>query len=376
MIEPKEPILRNRMMFASLVLLSIAVAIAQAAGHQGTLPSTASSSSQPLFTKNELSEHNHVWKVMKKSCFGKWSGSMQSFRMDKTTTNSPIFDSDNDKLLLNCRLWAKADTNRLGKQKDTGTWTVWNLLRKGDEFIVPLRRLPAASKPSQLKIGFLPGCVLRVPGINYKQLPRAVIELGYWGNGKRRTVVLEYQTYVKDKRMELKDVTLIMQKAIPWYKRIFFVGNTTVAHDIRILPKEAPCNVEDVIKRNNARKPVQIERVELQSMQRVVTTKADMTDDDKRGATKVLESLLLQLSNNNDCAAHSSSSYNVLLPNGLLASFPKEMLDKSSRSSTTKTFIFAHEWKHDGRQPSFQTLVIDFDATTGEAITATMYSYK
>ncbi|KAL7426298.1 hypothetical protein ACHAXM_000399 [Skeletonema potamos] len=353
----------------ALVLLSITAATGQAIGQQQGSPSTISSS--PTFTTNELNEHNLVWKVMNRACFGKWSGSLQSFRMDEQTNKSPIFDNDENEL-LNFRLWAKADT------KDTGTWTVWNLQHKGDEVIVPLRRLPAAGKPSQVKIGFLPGCVLRVPVTNYKQVPRAVIELGYWGKGVRRTVVLEYLTSDTDKRMGLKDVTLVMQRAVPWYKSVFFVGNTTVARDIRILPPKAPSNVDDVIQRNKARKPVRIERVELQSMERVVTTRAHMTDDDKRGAEKVLESLLLQLNNNDDYAAHSSSSsYNMMLPNGLLASFPKEMLGTSRITSNraTKTFIFANEWKHDGRQP-FQVLMIDFDETTGEVIAATMYSYK
>eukprot|EP00984_Skeletonema_dohrnii_P005686 scaffold2005_cov115-Skeletonema_dohrnii-CCMP3373.AAC.7 len=347
-------------MFALVLLLSIVVA-GQAAGQ----PSSTTSSPPIVFTKNELNEHNLVWKVMNKSCFGKWSGTLQSFRMNKTT-NTPVFN-DNDDELLNFRLWAKADTNR-----DTGTWTAWNLQRKGDEFIVPLRRLPAvSSRPSQLKIGFQPGCVLRIP-FNFRQVPRSVIELGYWGNGMRRTVVLEYQMPDKQKRMELKDVTLVMQRAVPWYKNAFFVGNATVAHDIQILPRKAPSNVEDVVKRNRARKPIRIERVELKSMQRVVTTKADMTDDDTRGAVEVLESLLLRLGNN-ECAARSSS-YDVVLPNGLLASFPKEMLAKSS-SNAKKTFVLAHGWKRFGQQ-TFQTLVIDFDVTTGEAIVATMYSYK
>ena len=357
-------------MIALVLLLSIVVAIGQAAGQQ-SLPSSSTTSSPPIvFTKNELNEHNLVWKVMNKSCFGKWSGTLQSFRMNKST-NTPVFN-DNDDELLNFRLWAKADTNRMGRKTDSGTWTVWNLQRKGDEFIVPLRRLPVvSSRPSQLKIGFFPGCVLRLPG-NFRQVPRALIELGYWGIGMRRTVVLEYQMPDKQKRMELKDVTLVMQRAVPWYKNAFFVGNTTVAHDIQILPRKAPSNVEDVVKRNRARKPIRIERVELKSMQRVVTTKADMTDDDTRGAAEVLESLLLRLGNN-ECAAHSTS-YDVVLPNGLLASFPKEMLAKSS-SSATKTFVFAHEWKHFGQQ-TFQALVIEFDVTTGEAILATMYSYK
>ncbi len=348
------------MLASALLLLSIVVATGHAAPGQQTIPSKISSS-PPTFTKNELDEHNHVWKVMNKACFNKWSGTLQVFRMDKAT-NSPIYNNDEE--LLNFRLSAKAKT------KDTGAWTVWNLQRKGDEITIPLRRLPVTSKPSQLKVGFFPGCVLRIPG-NFKQVPRAVVELGYWGN-VRRTVVLEYQTRDKQKHMELKDVSLVMQRPVPWYKRVFFVGNTTNARDIEILPREAASNLEDVIKRNRARKPIKIERVHLQSMQRVVTTKAELTEDDKRGAAEVLKSLFERLSNN-ECAAHSSS-YNVVLPNDLLASFPKELLGKSS-SSATKTFILAHEWKHFGWQ-TLQALVIDFDVGSGEAITATMYSYK
>ena len=290
-------------MFAAsvlLLLLSVALAIGQAVGEQN---SSTISSPPPLFTKNEQDEQDLVWKVMNKACFGKWTGALQCFRMNKAT-NSPIFSDEEE--LLNFRLWAKADTNRImGKTKDTGTWKAWNLQRKGDEIVVPLRRLPISSKPSQFKVGFLPGCVLRVPH-NYRKVPRSVIELGYWGNGKRRTVVLEYHTQDKQNHMELKDVTLVMQRAVPWYETLFFVGNTTVAHDIEILPRQAPSNVKDVIKRNRGRKPVRIERVQLQSMQRVVTTKADMTNDDKREATEVLESLLLRLSND-ECTEQASS---------------------------------------------------------------------
>ena len=108
-----------------------------------------------------------------------------------------------------------------------------------------------------------------------------------------------------------------------------------------------------------ARKPIRIERVELQSMERVVSSKESMTNSDKRGAMMVLERLL---GKSNDC------SYNEVLPNGLLSSFPKELLGKKRGT----TFIFAHEWKNG----PFQALVIDFDSTTCEAVAATMYSYK
>ena len=67
--------------------------------------------------------------------------------------------------------------------------------------------------------------------------------------------------------------------------------------------------------------------------------------------------------------------YDVVLSNGLLTSFPKELLGKSSSSSATKRFVFAHEWNNVGLK-TFQLLVIDFDLAAGEAIMATMYSYK
>ena len=140
-----------------------------------------------IFTNNEIKEHNHVWKVVNNACFGQWSGTMQSFRMDKGT-NLPILN-DNDEL-LNFRLWAKANKKIFGMDRDIGTWIVWNLQQKGDVATIPLRRMPTA-KPSQLKIGFMPGCILRIPA-NYKEVPRLVVELGYWGEGFRRTVVLEY----------------------------------------------------------------------------------------------------------------------------------------------------------------------------------------
>jgi hypothetical protein len=113
-------------------------------------------------------------------------------------------------------------------------------------------------------------------------------------------------------------------------------------------------------------------------MKRVVTTGAYLTADDERGAKEVLESLLLRLSNDK-CA--ESSSYDVVLPIELLSSYPKALLGKGSSSSATKRFIFAHEWKNVGLNlirsgsKTLQALVIDFDAATGEALTATMYSY-
>mmetsp|Transcript_6787 Transcript_6787/g.14774 ORF Transcript_6787/g.14774 Transcript_6787/m.14774 type:complete len:359 (+) Transcript_6787:152-1228(+) len=358
------------MWLVALVFSIVAVAIGgvSCAKQEGVASMATSRSSSPIttaatFTKNELQEHNHVWRVMNKACFGKWSGTIQGFRMDKKT-NSPIF-KDNDEL-LNFRLWAKANTNWMGKKKDTGTWTVWNLQQKGDELIVPLRRLPL-SKPSQLKIGFHPGCVLRIPS-NFKRVPRSVFELGYWGEGVRRTVVLEYLTSDKNKHMELKDVTLVTQRAVPWHNAALFVGNATVSKDIDILPQMAPFDAKDVIQKNKQWKPLLVERLELQNMERVVTTKNKMTTDDKERAMHILKRLV---QNSDDC----NDSYNMVLSNGLLTSFPKHMSGKENGdgTTTTKSFIFAHKWGH-GRP--FQALVIDYDSMTGEGIAAVMYSYK
>ena len=79
-----------------LSLLSVALAIGQAAGEQSSSISI-SSPPLPLLTKYEQDEHDLVWKVMNKACFGKWTGALQCFRMNKAT-NSPII-SDDEELL-------------------------------------------------------------------------------------------------------------------------------------------------------------------------------------------------------------------------------------------------------------------------------------
>jgi hypothetical protein len=71
-------------------------------------------------------------------------------------------------------------------------------------------------------------------------------------------------------------------------------------------------------------------------MHRVVSTTAEIKQEDGTRAREVLESLLLQLSNN-DCGAHSL--YDVLLPNGLLASFSKEMMDKTTKAKRRDLFL-------------------------------------
>ena len=73
--------------------------------------------------------------------------------------------------------------------------------------------------------------------------------------------------------------------------------------------------------------------------------------------------------------SNNYDAYNMVLQNGLLTSFPKQMSGGSGGTNATiKTFIFAHKWGH-GRCP-FQALQIDFHSTTGLAIAATMYSYR
>ena len=95
---------------------------------------------------------------------------------------------------------------------------------------------------------------------------------------------------------------------------------------------------------------LRIERVELQSMKRVV--KLRLTKDDKESDAKS------RRGQSNNCDA-----YNMVLQNGLLTSFPKQMSGGSGGTNATiKTFIFAHnKWGH-GRW-SFQALEIDFHST-------------
>lgn len=280
---------------------------------------------------------------------------MQTFTVEPKTHQ--LRPSSGEK--LNFRLWAQNTPSPLWsiiRKKNTGTWTVWNLKTLGDEFIIPLRRLPS-QRPSQLKIGF-EGCVLRVPAV-YKQVPRAVVELGFWdprGDGMRRTVVVEYLT--GNFKMELKDVTVVQQKAIP--RQASFVGDMSVEEDIQMLPQKTPFGMTDVIQTpiKNSMEPIRMERVELQSMTRTTTNRAKMASDEKEKAWKVLGCLL----------SHDDDSYSMVLPNGLLTCLPKQL-----QTTVTNSFVFAHSWSH--KRP-LQAVHIEFDPTTSQAIAATMYSYE
>jgi hypothetical protein len=76
---------------------------------------------------------------------------------------------------LNFRLQVKTDAT-------VGTWSVWNLERRGDCTVVPLLQTPLA-RPAQVKIGFDEGIILRIPhGIGLELTPRLVYEIGFWHN--------------------------------------------------------------------------------------------------------------------------------------------------------------------------------------------------
>eukprot|EP00521_Asterionellopsis_glacialis_P006038 CAMPEP_0195281174 /NCGR_PEP_ID=MMETSP0707-20130614/599_1 /TAXON_ID=33640 /ORGANISM="Asterionellopsis glacialis, Strain CCMP134" /LENGTH=387 /DNA_ID=CAMNT_0040340033 /DNA_START=8 /DNA_END=1171 /DNA_ORIENTATION=- len=340
------------------------------------------STNPPKFTKNEIEEHNYVWKVMNNACFGKWSGSMKVYKVnDRTHQLIPDTTKNNEK--LNFRLWARQTRNNNiqnnnrqpffnSNKNNFGTWTVWNLMTKGDEVNVPLMRLPFAA-PSQLKIGFEPGCVLRTPKA-FKDAPRAVFELGFWdpqGDGMRRTVVVEYSV---EKQMKLKDITIVQQKSVP--QKVPFVGNTTVAQDIETLPEVPPSQVTDDIlllsdgEENNA-EPIRMERVDLSTMTRTITKKGKFTTKDKALALQVLESVLSSKQNSKD-------NHNLVhvLPNELCTSVPKQLqggLDDPS--TTTKSLVFAHSWSSSRHGPLLQVLHVEYDSTTSSAIAATMFSY-
>jgi len=153
-----------------------------------------------VFSKRERIEQNRVWKVMRKHCFGCWSGAMSYYVLND---NDTLDDGNNNSVLkfknpqaatqqhdvLNFRLHAKATTSRIRIPWCTtpkkGTWTVWNLIKQGDETVVPLQQRPS-TRPTQLKIGFsLRECVvLRLP-FAWDQVPRLAVELGYWDSKKR-----------------------------------------------------------------------------------------------------------------------------------------------------------------------------------------------
>ena len=126
--------------------------------------------SETPYTAFEKAEHARAYQEIRQSCQGCWSGSMSILAINP---NNEIVIQQPP--VRNFRLQVDLKNK---KGDNAGTWTVWNLIKEGDETVVPLRLTPP-ERPSQYKIGFA-GIILRIPCSISSALPRIVLEIGFW----------------------------------------------------------------------------------------------------------------------------------------------------------------------------------------------------
>jgi len=167
-------------------------------------------------------EQDHVWGKTKSSCVGCWSGCVSHFDFlqddqiigaeddgndDDRNRNSP-FKNVLSRFLkhaptvpkkLNFRLQVEIDLDRKkysidggdDVQREYGTWKVYNVKAMGDSILAPLAQHPDIQLPTvpvmSHKSAFDSGIILRTMKRKF-----VVIEVGFWNEDMRRTVVASY----------------------------------------------------------------------------------------------------------------------------------------------------------------------------------------
>lgn len=277
---------------------------------------------QVPYSKFEKAEQARAFAEIRKSCQGCWSGAMSILGME--TQNKVVV---NQAAVRNFRLSVKTKGNK-------GTWTVWNLLKEGDETVVPLQTTPR-ERPSQFKVAF-PGIILRMPCAVTTELPRIVLEIGFWDKQTRRTSVVEYSqqksNWLSSSSTQvpwcLDETSLVQMKRQP---AAGFVGRMRDPCAIAFLPTRPSFHMNDW---DWTRwELVRTECVDFVAGQR---TKYRL---DRDGPTQAdLYNRIVQAFDEND-----SSNFVGVLPNSMLTSIPYRLNPSSSLSDTTRAF-FAHAW--------------------------------
>ena len=211
--------------------------------------------------------------------------------MEKKTKNQGDSDETNGQSSVPKSPPRQADQD---PNQETGTWSVWNLSQQGDNFVIPLSRIPmkrpflfltkkkkkikkmkSNNSNEQLKIGFSNAeskgnIILRIPKCIHADLPRIVFEIGFWNNylskqrndltrglvqrqrkprsnnmkdggpnfdglGTRRTLVAEYKKLQRGCQLDELSVIQMNSK-----EPSSFVGNITEVNDIGVMPHDAP----------------------------------------------------------------------------------------------------------------------------------------
>lgn len=258
-----------------------------------------------------------------------------------------------------------------GDDDGSGTWSVWNLERTGNNLVVPLRKRPT-TRPTQLKIGFKDGIILRIPCRISNELGRIVFEIGFWEPAKmRRTVVAEYKQPFWRKRFSairktrdqwnLKELSIVQTKAKDPQN---FVGQTTDKDDIRILPLKAPFQLQDY--KVSEFRAYQSESVNLQTMERTKKTRLDRKES-RRLYGLVMDTLGAVTDEKQKKAR--DNIFRQVLPNGLVVSMPRCLYSRDSKQLVR--CVFAHFWSQD----FMQAVEVEYDSISAKAKQVSLYSF-
>lgn len=301
-----------------------------------------SKSSPTTLTPNEIREMTQSWGVIRKACTGCWSGGLNVYKAGRRTG---MLKKKAVKGGLNFRLEVKTNAK-------TGTWTVWNLNKKGDELVVPLTEKYSSTPPSQLKLAFNPGLIFRIPR-HYNSAPRLVIEIGFWDNAMRRTAVMEYERLSRwsflQRWRKLLDITVVQMKR---EHTSVFVGNTTDDDAICVLPSQAPFGIEKL--KLKELRAVSKETIDLRTMERM-----------SYGANAEEADSVLDL-----LSKRSQQRLCQILPCGICVSLPRKF--GGARGEGMERCVFANE----GDGGSLQVLILEYDSSTSDALRATLHTYQ
>jgi len=222
----------------------------------------------------------------------------------------------------------------LNKGYNTGTWTVWNLMKEGDETIVTLRITPP-ERPTQYKIGF-PGIILRIPSTLSPALPRIALEIGFWDDHTRRTTVAEYRKKVSNwkpgRSFEgpwcLTDASMVQMKR---QSPIGFIGKMTDPRAILCLPTEASFHIREWDW--GQWQPVQTEKIVLDFIigERTQRNRLDVVTQNEIH-TRVVKAF----------DEVNSSNFVRVMPNSMLCSMPYRLHLDSDEDELCA--FFAHAW--------------------------------
>jgi hypothetical protein len=210
---------------------------------------------------------------------------------------------------------------------------------------------------------------LRVPCAITTKLPRIVLEIGFWDAHNRRTVVLEYDGCsndrkalwgAKDPQWNLDGISLVQSKRVPTRG---FVGRTTVADDITVLPTKAPFDLQDLPwSQYRLRQSVV---VDLSTMKRTVLPMNDSEREtvQNRMMDTFSSSSAASTGPNNDC-------FRQVLPNALCVSVPN-ILQRTTTTDNIQRCIFAHP----SSERTMEVIELEYEGSTLQAKSVTLHSF-